>query len=162
MLRAFAIVSSATLAALVAGVGMVSAVHAAGGLSGPDAAPSPIALRVPKAADGHFWSTATVNGHAVRVLVDTGSSAVALTLADARALGLDVDHLAFTRSVATASGNAEAASVTLDRVSVAGAEVPQVHALVVRAGLDASLLGMSYLGRLSGFSADREGLTLTP
>ena len=162
MLRALAIVSSATLAALVAGVGMVSAVHAAGGVASAGEPDSVHTLRIPKAADGHFWTTAVVNGHAVRVLVDTGSSAVALTMADARSLGLDVTKLGFTRSVATAAGAAEAAPVTLGVVSVAGAAVPQVHALVVRAGLDSSLLGMSYLGRLSGFSADREGLTLTP
>lgn len=155
-----AVTAAATAAALLAGVGAVSVVRAADGLS--HAPPAPRAFRVPKAADGHFWAQARMNGRPVRVLIDTGSSAVALTLADARALGVDTDHLAFTRSIATASGPTQAAPVTLAKVSVAGAEVPRVHALVVRAGLDASLLGMSYLGRLNGFSADRTGLTLTP
>lgn len=157
-LASLAVTATATAAALIAGVGAVSAVRAAEAFSHA----RPLAYRVPKAADGHFWAQARMNGRPVRVLIDTGSSAVALTLADAKTLGVDTDRLAFTHSVATAAGNADAAPVTLSTVSVAGAEVPQVHALVVRAGLDSSLLGMSYLGRLSGFTADRNGLTLTP
>jgi aspartyl protease family protein len=158
MLRSLAILACATVAALVAGVGTVGAVHVAGVLA-PEAARR---VRVAKSPDGHFWTAVTINGRSVRMLVDTGSSAVALTLADAARLGLDVDQLAFTRTVATAGGVAKAAPVTLEQVSVDGAQVSQVRALVVRAGLDSSLLGMSYLGRLNGFAADRNGLTLTP
>lgn len=154
--RPFAILTCATLSALVAASSAIGFARATGAFAPP--APA----RVLKSADGHFWTTATVNGRSVRVLVDTGASAVALTLADARRLGVDVDRLRFDRSILTASGRAAAAPVTLAQVSVAGATVPQVRALVVRAGLDASLLGMSYLGRLNGFSADRTGLTLTP
>ena len=38
----------------------------------------------------------------------------------------------------------------------------RVEALVVEQGLEYSLLGMSYLGRLSAFSATPAGLTLRP
>ena len=44
------------------------------------------AAQVTKAADGHYWAEASVNGAAVRFLVDTGATAVALTIADARRL----------------------------------------------------------------------------
>lgn len=158
LLRSLAVTAAATLAALVAGAGAVGAVQAGDALR--HARPAP--LRVPMSSDGHYWAMASVNGRPIRVLVDTGSSAVALSMKDADALGIDVDHLAFTRSVATAHGRAQAAPVTLASVSVAGAQVAQVRALVVRQGLDDPLLGMSYLGRLNGFSADRRGLTLTP
>ena len=47
-------------------------------------------------------------------------------------------------------------------ISVAGARVDRVEALVVEQGLEYSLLGMSYLGRLSAFSATPAGLTLRP
>ena len=46
--------------------------------------------------------------------------------------------------------------------SVAGARVDRVEALVVEQGLEYSLLGMSYLGRLSRFEASPAGLTLRP
>ena len=117
---------------------------------------------VTKARDGHYWAHADVNGRQVRFLVDTGASAVALTLADARRLGIDVEQLDYRHAVLTASGQARAASVQLGAVSVAGARVENVDALVIPEGLDASLLGMSYLGRLSRFEATPTTLVLRP
>jgi aspartyl protease family protein len=62
----------------------------------------------------------------------------------------------------TAAGPARAAAVRLASVTVAGATLTGVDALVIEKGLDASLLGMSYLGRLSSFQATREALVLRP
>ena len=62
----------------------------------------------------------------------------------------------------TASGPVRAAPVELRAVAVAGARVDAVEALVVEDGLPHSLLGMSYLGRLSSFSATPSALTLRP
>jgi aspartyl protease family protein len=120
------------------------------------------ATQVLKGPDGHYWANALINGKAVRVMVDTGASAVVLTRDDARRLGLASRDSDFTGEVLTASGPAPAARVTLRRVSVGGAEARDVEALVVRDGLPHSLLGMSYLGRLSGFEASPAGLTLRP
>jgi aspartyl protease family protein len=115
-----------------------------------------------KSADGHYWADAQVNGQSVHVLVDTGSTTVALTPDDARRLGLDPDDLNYAYQVSTASGMARAAQVHLASVSVAGAEVDNVDALVVEKGLPTSLLGMSYLGRLSRFEATPSTLILQP
>ena len=130
-------------------------VGAAIGASGTDA-------QVVKGADGHYWAEANIDGKAVRVLVDTGASVVALTRADALRLGVDPEPEAFTGKVQTASGVVRAAPVQLKTISVAGARVDRVEALVVEQGLEYSLLGMSYLGRLSAFSATPTGLTLRP
>lgn len=118
--------------------------------------------QIMRAADGHYWAEAEVDGRAVRVLVDTGASVVALTRDDARRLGLNLTPASFDRTVQTASGPARAAAVTLGAVAVAGAEVREVQALVVEEGLAQSLLGMSYLGRLSAFEATPASLTLRP
>lgn len=115
-----------------------------------------------KAADGHFWAEAQVNGKRVRFLVDTGATTVALTAADAKRLGMDPADLTFDRPVNTASGQVHAAMVELDYVSVAGARVEKVQALVLERGLTSSLLGMSYLGRLSKFEATPTALILRP
>ena len=112
--------------------------------------------------DGHYWAEADVDGTRVRFLVDTGATAVALTLNDARRLGLDLDHLDFSQQVRTASGEARAAPVELDYVAVAGARVEKVRALVLDQGLPTSLLGMTYLGRLSRFEATPGSLILRP
>lgn len=130
-------------------------VEAAVGASGTDA-------QVVKGADGHYWAEANIDGKAVRVLVDTGASVVALTRADALRLGVEPEPEAFTGKVQTASGVVRAAPVQLKTISVAGARVDRVEALVVEQGLEYSLLGMSYLGRLSAFSATPTGLTLRP
>jgi aspartyl protease family protein len=123
---------------------------------------SGVAAQVVKGEDGHYWAQAMIDGRAVRVLVDTGASVVALTRADALRLGVDPDQADFTGRVQTASGVVRAAPVQLRSVSVAGARVDRVEALVVEQGLEYSLLGMSYLGRLSAFEATPAGLTLRP
>jgi aspartyl protease family protein len=115
-----------------------------------------------KSADGHFWAEAEIDGRAVRVMVDTGASVVALTRADAARLGFRLTEQDFTGSVQTASGAVGAAPIELASVAVAGARVDGVQALVVQDGLPHSLLGMSYLGRLSRFEATPTGLTLRP
>jgi aspartyl protease family protein len=118
--------------------------------------------QVLKAADGHYWADALIDGKAVRVMVDTGASVVALTPADAVRLGLGLKADDFSATIITASGPARAARVELRAVAVAGARVERVEALVVERGLPHSLLGMSYLGRLSSFSATPVEITLRP
>ncbi|HZW15505.1 MAG TPA: TIGR02281 family clan AA aspartic protease [Brevundimonas sp.] len=118
--------------------------------------------QVLKAGDGHYWADAQIDGRAVRVMVDTGASVVALTRDDAARLGLRLTAADFSGTVITASGPVRAAPVELQAVAVAGARVDRVEALVVEQGLPHSLLGMSYLGRLSSFSATPAGLTLRP
>ncbi len=120
------------------------------------------AAQVVKAADGHYWAEANVNGHEVKFLIDTGATAVSLTTDDARRLGIDPVSLDYSAKVITASGPARAARVKLDSVSVAGAQVRDVDALVIENGLQTSLLGMTYLGRLSQFEATQTGMILRP
>jgi aspartyl protease family protein len=160
--------------ATIAIVGALSAVGAAKAvvslddlrqpdLRGPAPAVASIddgAAQIVKAADGHFWAEAKVDGRAVRFLIDTGATAVALSQTDAKRLGIDTQALDYSYKVMTASGETRAASVKLASVSVAGAQVRDVEALVVEKGLETSLLGMSYLGRLSSFQATPRALVL--
>lgn len=126
-------------------------------------APGPAgAAMVSRAPDGHYWAEAVVDDRHVRFLVDTGATAVALTAEDARRLGLRPEALRYDASVRTASGESRAARVTLAYVAVAGARVDRVEALVIERGLPASLLGMSFLGRLSRFEATPRALILRP
>ncbi|RAK66617.1 TIGR02281 family clan AA aspartic protease [Phenylobacterium kunshanense] len=124
--------------------------------------PKPGSGAVAKGPDGHFWADAEVNGRPVRFLVDTGATAVALTPRDAERLGIDVAALKPGYNVTTVGGSARASAVTLASVSVNGAKLENVQALVVSEGLDVSLLGMSYLGRLTRFEATRDTLRFEP
>jgi len=163
-LSSTAVIGLAVASALATAWGMEHA-----GLRGSAQAATPVSApatgssaQVLKAADGHYWAEADIDGRAVRVMVDTGASVVVLTRADAVRLGLKLTAADFTADVRTASGPVRAAPVELKAVAVAGARVTAVEALVVDEGLPHSLLGMSYLGRLSSFSATPAGLTLRP
>jgi aspartyl protease family protein len=118
--------------------------------------------RALKAADGHYWADVQIDGRAIRAMVDTGASVMVLTKEDAVRLGLGLKPEDFDARLVTASGPVRAAPVRLQSVSVSGARVDEVEALVVAEGLPHSLLGMSYLGRLSGFTATPAALTLNP
>lgn len=126
------------------------------------ATPATAPLSIAKASDGHYWAEGLVNGSHIRFLVDTGATAVALTPADAERLGFNLADLKFIYRVTTAGGETRAAAVKLAEVSVAGARLENVDALIIEKGMDASLLGMSYLGRLASFQATREALVLQP
>ena len=157
--------------AIFALVGLLSAVTTAKAVVTLDEArraqpryerPIAAVARIARADDGHYWATGEVDGEAVRFLVDTGATAVSLTPADARRFGIDTRGLTYDYEVITAQGRARAAAVRLEALSVDGATVRDVDALVIEQGLETSLLGMSYLGRLSGFEATPTALVLRP
>lgn len=110
--------------------------------------------------DGHFHLEALVNGERVRFMVDTGASDVVLTPRDAERLGFDPAGLAFDRPYNTANGIAFGASITLDEIEVGPIRVADVAASVNQAPMDRSLLGMSFLRRLSGYEVRGDRLTL--
>lgn len=151
-----AIVFAAALASSLACAGALRWLDGAGEAQAAIASP-PSATR---SADGHYWAEATVDGRPMRLLVDTGASVVTLSRSDAERAGVRVVPEDFTRTIHTAAGPVKAAPVVLPSLAVAGVRLTAVEALVVDADMPASLLGMSYLGRLSGFEARPDGLTL--
>lgn len=147
----------------VVAVATASALLATGGVLALSHRPAPV-QPIPRAADGHFWADAVASSDvgraSIHFLVDTGASSVALTADDARRLGLQTDRLIYSRPVSTAQGETRAAPVVLSRLKVGGAELREVKALVMKDGPKTSLLGMSYLGRLSRIEATPEALIL--
>ena len=165
----FAIVMIAAAVMAVAGAGTIASLD---GARHPKAAPqvatavepSPYATAgeadIAKSPDGHYWAQADVDGHDVRFLVDTGATAVALTADDARRLGIEPNSLNYSYTIMTANGPSRAAAVKLSAISVGGARVEGVDAFVIDHGLETSLLGMTFLGRLSKFEATQSNLIL--
>ncbi len=145
----------------VSGAPQPATAAAATDTSAPDAASTYGQASIVKSPDGHFWADAQVNGgHPVHFLIDTGATAVALTANDARSLGIDPTSLDYRYTVTTANGPARAAAVKLSDISVDHAQVEDVQAFVIDQGLQTSLLGMTYLGRLSKFEATPDTLVL--
>jgi aspartyl protease family protein len=95
---------------------------------------------------GHFIGEGAINGRAVRFMVDTGASTIAMSRAEAERLGLD--WRSGPRGVSsTANGNVEVNAVMLSRVRLGEVEVSNVQALVVPAPMPYVLLGNSFLSR---------------
>ncbi len=99
---------------------------------------------------GHFETAAEVNGNEIDVMVDTGATLVALTYEDAERAGLYLKSADFTQGVRTANGTAKVAPVTLSSITIGDITVRNVKGAVAEQGkLHKTLLGMSFLGRLS-------------
>lgn len=104
---------------------------------------------------GHFITDADINGTAVKVLVDTGATAVALSYEDAQDVGLRPSSLEYNVPVSTANGVAQAAHVKIDRIMIDSVKVEDVDALVLPEGaLEGTLLGMTFLSRLGSFKVE--------
>ena len=105
-----------------------------------------------KLANGHFGARGEVNAVSVDFIIDTGASSTVLTVADAEAAGFDTSKLNFNVPISTANGNATAAVVIADTVSVGTISRKRVPVFVAQRGqLEQSLLGMNFIGTLSGF-----------
>lgn len=114
-----------------------------------------------KASNGHFEARISVNGAPVHTIVDTGATTTVLTVADARAAGYDTESLNYTITVSTANGMARAARVTADEISLGTISRRNVPVLVADSGmLDQSLLGMNFIGTLSGFDVRGDRMIL--
>lgn len=117
-------------------------------------------MRFTLASDRQFHVKALVSGTPVDFLVDTGASEVMLSQADARRVGLDPASLDYNQLYRTASGTTSGAPVTLAEIVVGPIRVTEVDASVSEGGAEGSLLGMSFLQRLSGYEVSGDTLTL--
>jgi len=106
-------------------------------------------VEVPRAADGHYYLTLTVNGTPVQFLADTGATSMVLSSADARRLGIDPDGLVYVGRAQTANGTVATARVRLETVELGPYRDDGFDAWVNRGDMDASLLGMEYLSLYS-------------
>jgi aspartyl protease family protein len=113
-------------------------------------------ITLPRAMDGHYYATLTINGADVAFLADTGATQMVLSLQDAEALGIDPASLAFLGEAQTANGVVRTARVTLPVVEFGPFRDTDVVAYVSEGEMDGSLLGMSYLSQFRVEIADRQ------
>jgi len=104
-------------------------------------------VEVPRAEDGHYYLTLTINGTAVPFMVDTGASGMVLAAVDADRLGIDPESLSYLGEASTANGVVRTARVTLPTVELGPFRNQDFRAYVTEGALDQSLLGMDYLGQ---------------
>lgn len=108
-------------------------------------------------ARGHFSAAGSLNGYSMSFLVDTGATAIAISAAEARRIGLDYKS-GQAVGVGTAAGVVPAWRVKFSTVKVGSITLNQVDGMVVESGLNVPLLGMSFLNRME---MKRDGQTMT-
>lgn len=104
-------------------------------------------IRAARAADGLFYATVSVNGAAVRFLIDTGATHMVLTPRDAATIGALTLEPGAMR-LATATGAETSARARFDRAVINGAALGPIDAVVASPALPVSLLGQDVLARL--------------
>ncbi len=95
---------------------------------------------------GHFFSQGLINGRPAQMVVDTGATVVALSLADAQRIGLKYEG-GQPVMISTANGMATGWRVKLQSVQLGDVTVYQVDAVVAPSGMPFVLLGNSFLSR---------------
>ena len=127
-----------------------------GGATLPDAGTT---IVLSAGSGGHFHSAGAINGKAVRFLVDTGATHVAMSAAEAERLG--IDYRGAPRGLAsTANGQVVSYRVRLASVRIGDVQVYDVDATVVPLPMEHILLGNSFLTRFQ-MKRDNDVMTLT-
>lgn len=120
-------------------------------------------ITVSRGRNGHFSLKAEIAGTPIDMLVDTGASTVVLTYEDAEKVGIDVSSLSFQTPVETANGMTFFARIVLDSIKVGNTELDTIRAAIAQKGnLQQSLLGNSFLDRLSSYEFTGSQLVLRP
>jgi aspartyl protease family protein len=107
--------------------------------------PKVLEVSITRDAALQYNTSAAINGHRVKVLVDTGANVIAMNSQHARAMGVDY-AAGETLRVETASGMQGAKLVNLKSVEVGGIRIENVRGAVIEGGFPTKiLLGMSFL-----------------
>jgi aspartyl protease family protein len=110
------------------------------------------AVSIRKSLNGHFDASGQVNGTTVDFLIDTGATTIALSHADALRVGFSERDLSYTLIINTANGQARAAPVRIESITIGSITRTGLRAMVAEPGkLDQSLLGMNFISSLTAF-----------
>lgn len=118
-------------------------------------------VRIDADQRGHFVADFKLNGRRVTAMVDTGATLVAINASTARRIGLPIGAADFVHEVSTANGSTRAAVATIRELQVGKVVVNDVEAVVLQDNaLSATLIGMSFLKRLSKYTVQDGALLL--
>lgn len=118
------------------------------------------AIVLTRAADGHYYAPGNADGAALRFLVDTGATVVALTQSDAELLGHFLNPGELTVVGRGVSGAVRGKSIMIERLSVGDISADKVSAVIIPEGLPVSLLGQSFLSRIAHVTISDNRMTL--
>lgn len=117
------------------------------------------AVELPRASDGHFYAEVKINGAPVRMLVDTGASAIALSREDAQSAGV-ATSIGMNDVVGRgADGAVRGQYVRLDTVELGPLKGQGLDAVVLNSG-KVSLLGQSFLSKFAAVEITGDRMVL--
>lgn len=108
---------------------------------------------------GHFTTDGQINGKAVRFMVDTGATSIAMGAQDAERAGINF-KAGQPVMMSTANGNVQGYRIKLDSVRVGDVEVFGIDAVVTPQPMTFMLLGNSFLTRFQMLRENNQ-MTLT-
>jgi len=99
---------------------------------------------LPVGSGGHYTGLASINGHPVRFVVDTGATMVSMGADVASQLGLDYGN-STAGAAMTANGAVAVRRISLTKVTIGDVTIYNVDAMVVPQAMPVVLLGNSFL-----------------
>jgi aspartyl protease family protein len=110
--------------------------------------------------DGHFWAVVTINGHRVRMLIDSGATTTAISEETARAAGIEIND-PFGTLIETANG-----TIVAKRAIARTLDLGPIHArdlaVSIAPGFGEGLIGMNFLSSLQSWRVEGDRMILEP
>ena len=115
-------------------------------------------VRIPRGHNGHYFVSGFINGRSVDFMVDTGASAVAININQAKALGIDYRN-GQRIQMNTAGGVTDARDVVLNKLTIGNITLYNVRCIVNMGSFPTmALLGNSFLSKVQ--MTENEGVLL--
>ena len=119
-------------------------------------------VRIPLSANGHFMARVSINGVERRMLIDSGATVTALSVATATAAGVEPQADLLPVVLQTANGAVQAQTATIESLRLGTIKATDLKAVVSPALGDMDLLGMNFLSKLKSWRVEGRTLILVP
>jgi len=119
-------------------------------------------LRIPISRDGHFWVRARINGVERKLLVDSGATITALSVATAEAAGLVPERAPFPIILKTANGAVAARTSRVATLRIGNVVARDLPVVVSPSFGDTEVIGMNFLSKLKSWRVEGNVLILEP
>ena len=119
-------------------------------------------VRVKMAPNGHFFVNATIDGTKRRMMVDSGATITALSLATAQAAGLEPKAELMPVVIQTANGAVEARTAEVRELRIGNIVARDLKVVVSPAFGKMDVVGMNLLSRLKSWRVEGKTLILVP
>lgn len=119
-------------------------------------------VRIPMAADGHFWTKVSLNGVERSMLIDSGASVTTITPQTAAAAGISTGGDLAGTMVETANGTVISHSGTAETIAVGPIRASGLEVMVADNLGDTELIGMNFLSGLKSWRVEGREMVLEP